>query len=593
MLNPKLNRTGAASLTLAAAAVIALFAGSSQAGVYDDVSAWWHFDYDVSSDGMVTSTDEIRDQRAWGTTSTPGTGGNHASSIQGTPEFTATAYPAGPGGGQPYGNTALTLSPFVDTGEVTTADGFTVNGFSVSGSSTIVTRLMWDGYATTTQNSAWLYNNNFQYGDPNSNAGGGFLFGVTGSTPNLTLLFGNQNTVSSMTMTAGVWYDVAIVLENNGANDTISMYRWEDGGTFQQASYNVNFITDTTFSNNTYIGYEAAGPGTGNAQKAFDGSLDHLAVWDRALDVDEIHHAFGAPQPVFSLGINNNNSNDLRLEGEANKTTYAIGDPWNEAARAISAGSSSSVNFNFDLSAIEAGLDYIFHLENQTPQSGNDFTINASVNGNNVGSYTVNSAGELIWNIDAALLSAGSNTITLTREASSVAAYMAWDWMELSGGWQVGIDNGSNSDFAPESSAPDDFYVTNPDTVNDMERAMTAGDPTINLHFELSDVMAGYYYKYITEVISQNGQHPIEVYVNGQLVTTLPAAGDNTTFEVGIYAYMLNAGDNVITLQWADGTASGWSQFDYHRLELLAIPEPATLGMLSVGLLAMMRRRTS
>lgn len=587
MSNPKVNWTGSASLVLAVM-VCALAATSAKAGVYDDVSAWWQFDYDAGADGMVTDVKEIRDQRGWGTTTTP-SAGNHASAIIGTPEWVTPSYAATPAGGQPYGGTALKLSPFVDVGDVTTADGFAVNGFSLSGSSTIVTRLMWDGYATTTQSSAWLYNNNFAYGEPTTNAGGGFLFGITGTTPNLTLLFGNKNTTSALTMTAGVWYDVAVVLENNGTNDKITMYRWEEGGSFQQQSFNVNFVTDTTFSNNTYIGYETPGPGTGNAQKAFAGSLDHMAVWDRALDVDEINHAFGAPQPVFSLGINNNTNVDLRLEGEANNTTYAIGDPWHQAARAVSTGTPST-NISFDLTAVQAGFDYIFHLENQTPQAGNPFTIKAAVNGNDIGSFTVNTAGDLVWTVKSSLLNAGTNTLTLSRDGSSVASYMAWDWMELSGGWQVGLDNNSQSEFANENTAPDNFYVTNPDTVNDMERAVTMSDPQINLHFELSNVMAGYDYQFITEITNSNGQHPLDILVNGVLVASLPAAPNQTQFIVGVGSNLLNVGDNVISILWANNLVPGeYTQFDYFRLQLA--PEPGTALLLLVAAPALIRRR--
>ncbi len=48
------------------------------AGVYDDCAAWWHFDYDPNGNGLA-DTDEIRDQRDWGTAATKGATGHHAS----------------------------------------------------------------------------------------------------------------------------------------------------------------------------------------------------------------------------------------------------------------------------------------------------------------------------------------------------------------------------------------------------------------------------------------------------------------------------------------------------------------------------------
>ena len=56
------------------------------AGVYDDCKAWYHFDFAtnyVQGAANVISTNEVRDQRSWGSAATKGVGGYHATGATG------------------------------------------------------------------------------------------------------------------------------------------------------------------------------------------------------------------------------------------------------------------------------------------------------------------------------------------------------------------------------------------------------------------------------------------------------------------------------------------------------------------------------
>jgi hypothetical protein len=94
---------------------------------------------------------------------------------------------------------------------------------------------------------------------------------------------------------------------------------------------------------------------------------------------------------------------------------------------------------------------------------------------------------------------------------------------------------------------------------------------------------------YTTEVFgpSPGTGVPFDVLINGYLLGNVPASPTGTVLKFEIGTDYLRAGDNVITLRWA-GPGS-WTQFDFHRLEVL--PEPATLSLLGLGALALLRRR--
>ncbi|NQT51846.1 PEP-CTERM sorting domain-containing protein, partial [bacterium] len=126
-----------------------------------------------------------------------------------------------------------------------------------------------------------------------------------------------------------------------------------------------------------------------------------------------------------------------------------------------------------------------------------------------------------------------------------------------------------------------------------LERALTPTDPDINLHFFLSDALAGQpfdgmTYYYTTEVISQGGgPHPFDVLLNGALVAHIAASLDHTVISLGLPWALVQGGENILTLRYTDSV--GNIQFDYHNLQML--PEPTTMTLLGLGGLALLRRR--
>lgn len=549
---------GMRRLVLCGIAAAISMASVATAGVYDDVAAWWHLDF---ADAGTPAATEIRDARTWYDAAA-----YTATSVQGAPTWTTSvsAGGRGPAGGQVYGGRALDLSPTVN-GTTVTPDGFNVSNLNLSGDATMVTRFKWDGYAApATSQSAWLYNNAHT-------ANGGWLFGLTGGSAVPTVLqYPTGQFSPAWTTTPGTWYDMAVVIDENGANDTVTFHRWEDGGNLQSQTFNANWDFNAVGTSGTHVGFEA--PTGDNSVKAFDGSVDHIAVWNRALDVNEIAHAFGAPSPLGTLGIDNNTNTNFNIEGAAGNT-YNAGDPWGKLSRALTQYGNSQIDINLAVTPEQAALPYVFHLDTSAGRTAT-FPMSVWVNGTSLGDQPVARDGDAQWVVPAGLLNAGGNTVSLRYTGPFVdygagGSYLTWDSMELGGAWQVGLDNGTTSEFIEEWNAPADYYVTDPNFKH-VRRAVTGGAPQTNLHFDLSDELAARDYRYSFEVYGpENPETGFQVLVNGT-----PMLADHGShgeqFSIDVPRDLMQSGDNAITMQYdeTDGTKR-WIQWDWMRLEPL------------------------
>ncbi|ADB16950.1 autotransporter-associated beta strand repeat protein [Pirellula staleyi DSM 6068] len=162
--------------------------------------------------------------------------------------------------------------------------------------------------------------------------------------------------------------------------------------------------------------------------------------------------------------------------------------------------------------------------------------------------------------------------------------------------WQLGTDNNANSEFSQENgssnAAPgsatardDDWYFagTYPGPIGvvaaneaiggapatGFERALTVGDPTNRIHFNLAADQVDDNYNLVIDTVSSSftaGSITLEVRVNGNVVHTQTLSADTTitTATFSGTAVGLTTGDNVVTL-----TRTGlgaFLQFDYIRL---------------------------
>ena len=389
---------------------LAALSACATAGVYDDVTAWWHLDMADSGVPIVDSTVpryDIRDQRLWGSA-----GGYKATSVMGTPQWTTSVPEFGPAGGRTLGGRALELD--VSAG----SEGFAVSTLGISGDATLFTRFKWDGVLHH-GGAATLYSNAFGW---SANTGWTLRL-VSGGNPGIYYGHGGTaseggTTYAGWTTDPDTWYDLAVVFDDNGTNDTISFYRWKEGGAFEQVTNNVSWFEGAVNTAGTRVGYESTN------YKYFGGAIESIAAWGRALSADEVLEAFTAPQAVWQVGIDNGTSDDMAAEWLAD-ADYDVGDPWHEIRRAVT-GSADKIRVHFDLSADEAGHSFLFSFE---PFYARPFDI--SLNDVLIGSYT--STANTVFELDLPwglwLMQDGTNVLELKYTYGG--QWMSYDWMKL------------------------------------------------------------------------------------------------------------------------------------------------------------------
>ncbi|MFO7936598.1 MAG: hypothetical protein R6V06_03210 [Kiritimatiellia bacterium] len=542
--------------------------------VYDDVTAWWHFDYDANQNGLAELA-EVRDQRDWGTAAEGGAGGYHATAVSGSlgsPSWTNEAVSAA--GGNLYGRMSMQFNPVTNSTQCF-PDAVGVTNLTLKGSATIVTRFRWDGYAVNETRMVWAYNNGFTYGDNI-----GWLFGVRENySVNRLAMFVGQTTfyMTSAAVETGKWYEAAVVLTDNGPGDTdtVEMFLWPQDDTVHYQNKIASTVTNAADeTKGTFIGVE--GPTSdyagANAEKAFKGAVNHIAVWDRALSYDEVMEAFCHPQPLLQVGVANAGVGDLRDLSERNSNDYLPHDPWHTMPQWVSAGNRDAT-VKIPLAQHQSLLDQAVHLKVRT-DDGQNGRLALIVNSVTNETQTARNGADLHWCVTADQLVAGTNSFVL-RYKGGPAEQIRFDHLAIGGSWQVGYADDSYAEFSNQLDVPDDFYVTVPDWLR-CERAvgLTQSETNTFLHFFMSEELASrYLFSYSVKLISQSEEDalPFSIDLNGELLENHVPVANGTVVTVPI-EQPLKAGKNVIAFRYDSGS-SGWMCFDYHRLTMREKPK--------------------
>jgi hypothetical protein len=590
------------------------------AGVFDDVKLWWHIDYDANSDGIV-QVDELRDQTDWGTLATPGENGHHALNLATPDTINWTNNVPITSGGLPYGDMAIEFQPvtnmYVSSYTTNVVEVISTNEFSevitnqvdvvttnytkvcwpqtikvqntaVKSNCTILCRFRWDGPAMDEWNEpGWIVNNALSYSNWL-----GWMFGVrrSGSSYYLGMYIGQEaQYYYNVPLIRGTWYEAGAILRDNGSEDTVTFYLWPEDYWEVESSqnelsgltwhtYNSTHITNYISSTDIIVGgesqYTSLGSGQ-NATKSFRGALNYLAMWDRDLSHNEMLEAFGYHTSLVTIGLNDDSYNELIIESEAS-SVYDVGDPWHTMPRAVSSTYPCTIRAN--LTDLQAQQNYVLHIDTLSTDDSLAAEIVLIVNSTTNETISAMPGQQLFWDIPIEQLASGINTFTI-RYVGGEATWLSWDWIEIFGSWQVGLDDGTQADFVQESKYSPDYFLSDPVWKN-CRRAVTSGH-NVQLNFTLSqEMLTRHIFTYSTEIISQGNStgyptppHPISLTINGNTITNDMEVSNNTkvTFP-GITEY-LTSGNN--TISWSITSAGGmWSQFDYHKVEMALPPGP-------------------
>jgi len=169
-----------------------------------------------------------------------------------------------------------------------------------NGSSSIIKDVLGNGFtyaAKTMTFSAWIFvedasNDNMIIGDGLATSTGGWGISTGyGNAPNTSLAFsvasaamgGVQQTYSSVYVSDNTWTHIVVSVDFSSITDSVKMYI--NGA---QDTSITDGITGTTFVDNTTYNTAIGATWTGSAGRLFEGKIDQVRIFDRALDGDEV-----------------------------------------------------------------------------------------------------------------------------------------------------------------------------------------------------------------------------------------------------------------------------------------------------------------
>jgi len=561
---------------------------SLSAGVYDDVVTWWHFDYDADSDNIV-QTNEVRDQVFWGSGAAPSPSGavcTYRTGPDGGPTWTNIIV-AAPLGGVNYGGMSVDFAPLTNAANNVYPESLQFPQYNkVGGSCTLVTRLLSRGYVSTAEPTSWVFNNNFDYANSR-----GWLFGIHNNrigTFNRATGISNID-MNNHTFVNNKWYDIAIVFTDNGATgDTVEFYAWPQGDRLKYYKYthnNGDMIRDVPLFNGAFIGGESFPEEylSGNARKAFNGYINHFALWDRALTMNEILDAFSYPNNAMQIGLDNDSSSEFG-DSSVQTSATAEGEPWHTFDSTVSTGDPVEVVFPLNSTHIhQRYTDQYMIADVLSTVGGSEAKVALIVNSTTNAARRAVAGIKMKWLVDSSQFVDGDNTLKLLL-TDGPATSVNLDSLFLGGSWNIGKVDGDQTDFVQENiDNPDDFYYFDPNWKH-VERAVTTGDTNIVARFWIPDELVGRAdYIYSTRIILQGGTappHPFAINLNDNLVySDTTGVPNNTVISVEIPEKSLLPGENQIRFMFDIANHEGggaWLQFDYHRLEIVP-HDPGTL----------------
>ncbi|MCR5750888.1 MAG: LamG domain-containing protein [Kiritimatiellae bacterium] len=222
------------------------------------------------------------------------------------------------------------------------------------------------------------------------------------------------------------WTDFAVTVNNRKL--TIYSYQEssEDIATFEVTG-NAAARTGTP-NGNVMLGIStdgACGYGwstTAGRLRAFRGSIQSYAAWERALSADEVRQVFAWPgADLVRLGMANDSAQEF-------------------------AGGAAPTTFSFDVAAKDAGLAQVLRVAATSASAAGSLSV--SLNGSTIGAFVVTPGKTALFPVRKNLTVAGANTITLTRTSAEPVTI---DAIALGGGIRIGNANGSLNDLAPET----------------------------------------------------------------------------------------------------------------------------------------------
>ena len=238
---------------------------------------------------------------------------------------------------------------------------------AISGSSTVIARIRPQiHYGALPGVYGYFYNNGLDWGNWS-----GYEVGLarngngTSGTSGTNLILGiciahSSYYFGNLTLVTNEWYDVAFIVNDAGKDaeghdltDSVTAVLCSKAHGFKSQTQNISTNAYTTYKTYGQIriggegGYSApvdyynattkAAINNANGTKSFNGQIHQVAVWDRALTLDEVAAAFGHPNNmVMGVGIADGTSDEFAADGEGSRD-WTLNEAWHDMAASVDA----------------------------------------------------------------------------------------------------------------------------------------------------------------------------------------------------------------------------------------------------------------
>lgn len=481
------------------------------------------------------------------------------------------------------------------------ANGVQVQNANVAGSITVVARLKVNNFAYDgfTNSPSWFLNNALHWGNWRG-VQFGFMYGNFAGTNGWPRFLQGQNYVQmgGPAIHTNVWYDVAYSLRDNGDKTADWIMAYSERDTGAQGVYVESGRFHNAFTNDWASGTQPiliggeylGGWNLGNTHsdgggKAFNGGIQRIAVWSRALSEDEIREAFVQTPPLFRVGTENGSAGEFGLADETGDAFDAEQRPWHDFRGTLSAAR-PSVTIVAPMRSDSRKVPYALRVRGAHGSA----TLEAFVDGASLGVRSFNPGDARTWFVPVKLLGRKTGSVSVELRWRAGGAF-AFDVVEMTGSAALGVENYHTGEMSQEGSTEGLSYAGQWN-FRRFARASVSGSE--NYATEVAfwvppELAARNAFRYTTRILDQGyaasssntlfnvlgwkkGQWPFALVMNGKKVWETQGIASqpiSCTFEKG----ELKAGWN--RFRWVVPgllSTSLWVCLDYHRLEVVENP---------------------
>ena len=378
----------------------------------------------------------------------------------------------------------------------------------------------------------------------------------------------------------GTWMDIAVVRENESG---FRFYAVTNGVIWSQwkaatgiSSSGVKEVLNLGLNDGGNWGGNVAIDSTTNWRRlSFRGHIQSFAIWNRALSDSEIHEAFAYPRAdIWRIGIANGSGGEFVKASPDGAKVHP--DVWYTMPAALAPGEYVDVDFN--LRDYEATLPQVLRL---TSVAGSGGELSVVVNGTIMQENLPSVAGQTkTLFLPKSPFHSGKNTLRLSNASSGTVRF---DAFALGGSWQVGYEDGSNEEFSQTGSRVG--YVEQVESSEYFKNLFMhtlvtqTNSLQVTIPVELAATEHPAVFTVRAKVASRLENLPVpavcELLVNGVGKGQVEFSDRDQTFKAKLLPGELRAGQNTLSFvnHLPAGTANGWMQMDFWRLEMRPLPK--------------------